>query len=86
MFLIDPNDKYFRRDVVRSTLFTFIIPHMIKCLQKDIELYEKFINFENFSFEDFNNIIETYNISHIFIENNHKANESLKISMCHIKK
>ena len=79
LFLIDPNDKYFRRDVVRSTLFTFNnTPYDQVSAKRYIELYEKFINFENFSFEDFNNIIETYNISHIFIENNHKANESLK--------
>ena len=79
LFLIDPNDKYFRRDVVRSTLFTFnIVPYDQISAKRYLELYEKLINFENFSFEDFNHIVETYNITHILIEKKHKANESLK--------
>ncbi len=79
LFLIDPNDKYFRRDVVRSALFTFnIVPYDQISAKRYLELYEKLINFENFSFEDFNHIVETYNITHILIEKKHKANESLK--------
>tara|TARA_X000000368_G_C22859300_1_gene635794 strand:+ start:55 stop:870 length:816 start_codon:yes stop_codon:yes gene_type:complete len=79
LFLIDPDDKYFRRDVVRSALFTFnIVPYDQISAKRYVELYEKFINFKNFSFEDFNYLVDTYNITHILIKNDHKANESLK--------
>jgi len=74
LFIVDPKDKYFRRDVERSALFTFnIIPYDKVSANKYLNFYETFLNFGSLTFEKFEILIKNYEVTHVFIANNHPA-------------
>lgn len=74
LFLVNPKDKYFRRDVERSALFTFnMIPYDKVSANKYLTFYDTFLNFDSLTFDKFEILIKNYKITHVFIENNHPA-------------
>lgn len=79
LFLIDPENKYFRRDIVRSALFTFnILPYDVRSANEYIEFYDKYIYYQEFKFDDFYYLINKYEISHLLIHKDHSAANALK--------
>lgn len=78
LFLVNPQDKYFRRDVERSTLFTFnMVPYDRVSANFYLSFYDTFLNFDFLRFEEFEFLIENYQITHVLISIDHPAVDDL---------
>lgn len=79
LFLIDPHDKYFRRDFQRSALFTYShSPLDIESAKLYMNFYEYFKDFDYFDSKDFEYLIKSYKITHLYLDNQHQSIEILK--------